>query len=387
MQESLHAGRRRALFSALIVAMLALAAFAVGFGVSVRTAHRIPARQASLPPSGSPGGTGLSFGLDEGGASWQLPGGVLESAMSGTGFGGGFICPLTGLPLGSEKVYGRPLAVVVENHRAARPQFGLSDACLVYEFLAEGGITRFLAIYTHGDVSQIGPVRSARPYLIQTAREYGAVLVHCGGSPEAYAMLSGDPAHIDELRNSSTFWRMKTRRAPHNLLTSTERLLARVAGLGLDERLDREGFGLRFPGWLFSYRPVASPENDGERIVINYGGSYSAEYIYDGKTNRYTRYMAGEPHIDGLSGKPIEVSSVIVQHVETEVVDEAGRLKMDLSGTGKAEVFTGGRRIEGSWRKIGDGRTVFVDGKGQLVRLNPGKVWVQVVPTFARVEG
>lgn len=388
MQESLHTRRRSALISAIIIAVLALIACAVGFGLSVWTAGRA-VRQASLPPSGLAESDfveedGASFGSDEGTTGRQASCGILESAVSGPGLGlGGFICPLTGLPLEGEDVYDVPLAVVIENHRAARPQYGLSDACLVYEFLAEGGITRFLAIYTHGDVEEIGPVRSARPYLIETAREHGAVLVHCGGSPEAYAMLASDPAHIDELRNSSAFWRMKTRSAPHNLLTSTDRLLARAASLG--ERPEKEGLQLRYPGWLFTHRPTASPESDGKRAVISYWGGYKTEYIYHVETNRYTRYMAGRPHVDGLSGKPIEVSSFIVQYVETEVVDDKGRLRMDLSGTGKAEVFTGGRRIEGSWWKIGDGRTIFVDDKGQLVRLNPGKVWVQVVPSSARV--
>ena len=120
---------------------------------------------------------------------WQhAPGGAPgASSPSGT------VCPIDGEPATPQDIQRRPLAVMIENSPQARPQSGLTEACVVYEAITEGGITRFLAVYLHGNPAVIGPVRSARPHFIDLAREYEAAFVHCGESYEALQILQHRP--------------------------------------------------------------------------------------------------------------------------------------------------------------------------------------------------
>src|SRR5205823_9909671 len=122
-----------------------------------------------------------------------------------------------GWPTGvSEPIY--PLAVVVENQALTTPQSGLNRADVVYEALAEGGITRFLALFATQAADIVGPVRSARHYFVYWAAEYLAPLVHVGASPQGYAALSASgTSNYDEIKGAKGFWRTRDRLAPHNL--------------------------------------------------------------------------------------------------------------------------------------------------------------------------
>ena len=110
------------------------------------------------------------------------------------------------------------LAVVVENAPAARPQTRLHEAALVYEVPVEGGITRFLAIYSRAPSGPVGPVRSLRSYLMDLAEAHDVPLVFCGGSPDSLAMVKQKsyPA-INELNGGTGFYRDSARKMPHNL--------------------------------------------------------------------------------------------------------------------------------------------------------------------------
>ncbi|WP_082112183.1 DUF3048 N-terminal domain-containing protein [Paenibacillus sp. DMB20] len=144
-----------------------------------------------------------------------------------------FTAPLTGMPL-KEASSRRPLSVMINNAPAARPQSGLSKADIVYEVLAEGGITRLIAIYqSQTGIEKIGPIRSIRPYLINIGESYGGVLVHAGGSPEAYSIIKKQGKQdMDEIGNAGAyFWRTKDRKAPHNLYSSDEKLREGAAKL------------------------------------------------------------------------------------------------------------------------------------------------------------
>ena len=118
---------------------------------------------------------------------------------------------------------------MIENMVTSRPQSGLDRANLVYEALAEGGITRFLAVFASGEeIEKIGPVRSARTYYLDWAKELSAAYIHVGGSPEALRLIPQyDILDLNQFYNSPNFWRAKERAAPHNLYTSSE-LLARA---------------------------------------------------------------------------------------------------------------------------------------------------------------
>lgn len=273
----------------------------------------------------------------------------------------------------------RPIAVIVENAPQARPQAGLGKADIVYEILAEGGISRFLAIFSSEVVDRVGPVRSARPYFALKAFEHDAIFVHSGGSVEAYTYMRELALdHIDEMRSFQPFWREKERRPPHNLYTSVVSLRQEAQKLGYNRPVKSSGFG------------IASVENpDGKTVStlrINYAGDYEVKFVFQGDDKQYYRFINGNPHLDGSSNTQISCSTVLIQVAEHVVKDEEGRLEIRFVGQGTGWVFSGGRVLPVRWEKknLRD-KTRFYYENGEELRVNPGRVWVEVVDTRTRV--
>lgn len=294
---------------------------------------------------------------------------------------------------GEENLY--PIAVVIENLLEARPQSGLSRASLVFEAEAEGNITRFLAFFNGGvNIEKIGPVRSARPYFIDWAREFSALFVHCGGSPQALAKIANeDIFDINEFYRGEFFWREKARPVPHNIFTSSENLKKYLELKGAWEG--------KFLPWQFKDdAPMAERPEKGE-IKIGFPlPDYVVKWKYNKENNDYTRYMAGRIHKDA-SGEEIKAKNVIVEYVGAQVIDEELRLKMEHIGSGQAIVCLDGRCEKGEWRKpTSEARTRFykiinppldkepvpslsregVGGfPGEEFKLNAGATWIEVV--------
>jgi hypothetical protein len=277
----------------------------------------------------------------------------------------------------------RPRAVMIENLVTIRPQRGLSQANVVYEALAEGGITRFLAIFSSDSLpKEIGPVRSARPYFVHLANEFQSVYFHAGGSPQAVSLLR-DVKTIEDvdsiLGGGPYFQRQKIERATeHNLFINP--LL--IALLFRDRAVKDEG---TFEPWKFKSDPeVEDRPVTEQKIVIDFSSfSYEVEYRYDRTGNRYLRWNGGEPLKDELNGEQISSKNVVVQYVNTKSLgDGKGRLDMTLLGEGRAQVFQDGKAIEATWRKEGaNGRTRFMDANDEEIRFNAGSTWVEVIPT------
>lgn len=270
------------------------------------------------------------------------------------------------------------VAVIVENMVDARPQAGLDRADVVYEALAEGGITRFLALYLTSDAPLIGPIRSARHYYVQWAREYDAALVHIGASPQGFqALWATGLRNLDESRGGA-IWRSRERLAPHNAYSSTEAIRS-----GLGSRAAGGSWGgllFKAPEWRYPGEPVGE-------LNIDYGWNYRVSYAYDPDNNQYLRTMAGSAHSDAESGEQIRASSVVVMTVGSWPMDNEGRLDMGLTGRGKALYFLDGVHVEGTWqRERLDQPTVFLDADGKVMHLNSGPLWIQVVPPGARVD-
>ncbi len=276
----------------------------------------------------------------------------------------------------------RPFAVIIENAPAARPQSGLSQADIVYEIMTEGGITRFLAIFQSEDVEKIGPLRSARPYFVMKAAEHNAVLVHCGGSVEAYTYLQQLALdHIDEMKNFKAFWRSKDRNPPHNLYTSLASLKGEGNKLGYNKPV------------LASYFPVSGNLNLGDeafssakKIEINYTNNYRVSFEYDPTRNIYLRKVNGETHIDALNGNPITSRTLIVQVTKQTVKDEEGRLAINFVGKGRGWACFQGKLIPVIWSKPTlEGKTSYYLENGEKLVMPPGKVWIEVVDEKTKV--
>jgi len=284
---------------------------------------------------------------------------------------------LDGIEVQDENKINPPIfAVQVENMVDSWPLSGLSKANLVYETLVEAGITRFLVLFTEGNsASTIGPVRSARPYYIDWAEEYGALYAHSGGSPEALQIVSNyDVLNLDEFANGKYFWREKSRYAPHNLYTSSD-LLSQYF---IDKEAEVKD---NFETWRFKDEVVLEERPENSIINIDFSSSnYLARWQYLREENSYLRYQ-GEKIKSDKEGGEIKAKNIIVQFTEIIVLDDVGRKRIKTIGSGEAIIFQDGIKIEGGWKKEKRGdRTKFYDKDEVEIKFNPGVTWIEVAP-------
>lgn len=279
-----------------------------------------------------------------------------------------------------------PVAVVIENQTAARPQAGLNKANLVYETLTEGGITRFLSIFASGEVvEKIGPVRSARTVHLNWVKELSALFAHAGGSPEAIQKIpSAGITDLNQMFNSQYFdrdpERLKRLAREHTLYT-TSVLLARAIR---DKEMPLVG---SFEPWLFADEAsLAERPSEPKSIAIEFSTfQYKVEYRYNRETNNYDRYQAEQPHVME-DGSTISVKNVVVQYAPTRLADAEGRLSIETTGEGEAIVFQNGKSISATWKKSApEERTRYVDETGGEIRFVPGSTWIEVLPNDREV--
>ncbi|MDD2352437.1 MAG: DUF3048 domain-containing protein [Atribacterota bacterium] len=285
---------------------------------------------------------------------------------------------ITSLPdaIEKESPFGnRPLAVMIDNASFARPQSGLDKADIVYEVLAEGGITRFLAIYATKEADKVGPVRSARPYFITKTLEHNAIYVHAGESPDAARFIREERIDdINELVHFQPFWRSQDRNAPHNLYASTEQLRDETRRLGYIEMVNKGDYQFEID------REEVLTGRDAQKIDIRYHNDYIVSYQYISDGQRYVRYINGQLHIDAETGRPIDVKNIIIQHSEKKVIDEEGRLSIDFIGEGSGLIIFNGKSEEITWKKESlQSKTLFYNKEGNRLAIQPGNVWIQVI--------
>ncbi|MFA6254649.1 MAG: DUF3048 domain-containing protein [Patescibacteria group bacterium] len=281
---------------------------------------------------------------------------------------------LDGRLIPTEKSALRPIAVMLENHVDSRPLAGLESASIIYESIVEGDITRFLAIFDPQiKATRIGPVRSVRPFFVELAEEWQVVLFHAGGSSDAMYKLTYSPVYsINEISADGIyFWRDPKRNEPHNLFTSADLMKRAITAKEIEARAD-------FSPWLFKKENAASA-NIVSPVKVEFASNpdYQVEYQYNPINNDYTRYLAGEFH-KTESGIILKAKNIIVQYVDYRIIDDYGRLEVNVKSGGVAEIYQDGRKIEGEWKKSG-GRTRFYNQTGEEVEFNPGTIWIELV--------
>ncbi|WP_410771505.1 DUF3048 domain-containing protein [Fontibacillus sp. BL9] len=287
-----------------------------------------------------------------------------------------FTAPLTGMPL-EEPLTRRPLAIMINNAPAARPQSGLGGADIVFEVLAEGGVTRLVSIFhSHAEEAKIGPIRSIRPYMIELGESYHGVLVHAGASNDAYAVLQQQHKEdLDEITNAGAyFWRDKSRKAPHNLYSNVEKLLEGAAKRNYDTE-DPE-----VPAYTFREKDEHITGEPASSVEIKFQlDNYKVTYEYDTETQLYKRSINGSPHTDLDSGETLTAANVVVLGAEHKVLDDVGRLAVDLNLGGEALLFQQGKVIRGQWIHRPDDVIRFVKDNVE-VPFVPGTTYFNVVP-------
>lgn len=283
-----------------------------------------------------------------------------------------FLSPYTGLPLEGELLE-RPLAAMIDNHQQARPQHKLQDASYVYEVIAEGGITRFLAIFHHKSEGKIGPIRSIRPYYAHLARENDAVVAHCGSSRQSVELLRKNGYdHLDEQPNPAYFYREYTLRAPHNLFTDMDRMIDGAEHYQL-YRPTRQA-----PLWEIS-------DNEGEtfgsaeEIEIFFSNYNRVQYRWDEAEGGYRRFINDQPHVDGQDSRQLIVQNVIIQYVPSRLISNVHR-EYSLVGNGEGLFIGNGHPRELRWSKNSfDTVTRFTLEGGQPLKIAPGNTWIHIL--------
>lgn len=286
--------------------------------------------------------------------------------------------PLTGIGT-EEEMAARPILVLIENHKAARPQSGLIDADIVYEILAEGEITRFAAVFHSQQPEVIGPVRSLRPYFAQIAEGMDAMIVHAGYSPAAIEYVQKKKLdRLDEIYGGGAyFWRSKERSKPHNLYTSME-----LIRKGQENRKLRTEWN-QPEAIPFADKDIVMTGEPAEKVRVDYLLGYHVEYEYDAEKETYLRYMAGAPHVDKESEEQIEAANIMIIAASHRVVDNVGRREIDVYGPGKGWIAQKGKVREIVWEQKDGIIRPYING--EEVPLIPGKTWVQVISPDLKV--
>lgn len=297
--------------------------------------------------------------------------------------------PLDGLPVTAAAAALHPIAVMVDDLAAARPQSGFSAASVVWQAPAEGGIPRYMMVFQSQTPAAVGPVRSARDYYIAWAAEWRAVYVHAGGSPQALQTLAAKGNgqlvyNADDFRYEGRYlWRVTTRYPPHNLYTDGRHLrqLAKVVHAPNTPLA---------PAWQFAPDAALADRPAGGSISVAYPYN-RITYRYDQASNTYRRSVTGETvEKDAGTGTPVAPKNVIVMLMHFGPLNDGhpqkGRLEATVVGSGPAWISTNGLTIKGTWRKTSlTAPTRFFGPGGTPVTLTAGQTFVQVLPVGSAV--
>lgn len=282
--------------------------------------------------------------------------------------------PLTGLPV-QEAVTSRPFAVMINNLAPARPQSGMTQADVVWELLAEGGITRFVAVFQSKEFADpIGPVRSIRPYFIEVGDFYEGIHVHAGASNDGFAILRNQKKHdLDEITNAGAFfWRDKTRKAPHNVYTDLEKLREGAAKL-------KYPLEAAVPVLTFSENPDLAQAENATQVDIKFQlSNYKVRYLYDPLAETYERYINDEPHIDKNNNEQLSATNLVVIRTKHRSYDKEGRLEVDLKSGGEAVLIQRGKAIPCEW--VRESGIIRLKKDGKELPFVPGVTYYHVVP-------
>jgi hypothetical protein len=286
-----------------------------------------------------------------------------------------FYSPLTGNLVADQAATTQPVtAIMIENSPDARPQSGLKDSGVVFEAIAEGGITRFAVLYQQEKPTLVGPVRSVRMYYVDWIAAFNASIAHVGGSLAALnEVRNGNYRDIDQFFNGASYYRATDRYAPHNVYTSFDRLDALNAAKGYTSST--------FTGFTRK-DSVAAKVPAATSISVNIsGGLYDSAYAYNATTNTYDRSEGGAPHLDREAGQISPRVVIVMKIPERTVLEDGYREQIDAIGSGQATIFQDGTVQEVTWSKASMlDQIKFTDANSKDVPLARGQTWLTSVP-------
>ena len=278
----------------------------------------------------------------------------------------------------------RPLAVMLGNTKIATPQYGITDADVIYEAAVEGQETRLMAIFQdYANLEKVMSIRSCRHYYVHWALEFDAIYAHYGQAKYAVEILSQDYVNnlsgLDGGVEKVMYKRDSDRKAPHNAYTTGEGIVAGIAYKGYETQHAADYSG--------HYKFV---EDDDQQLFLQ-GGTPAAVvepgylvnkpwFVFDSETGLYKRFQNGAAQTDGNNGKQVEVKNIIVQICEwNRMSSEDEYLNMETMKGGSGYYITNGTAIPVTWKKDSlQSPTRYYKEDGSEIQLNQGKTWVCV---------
>jgi len=301
---------------------------------------------------------------------------------------------LTGLPIEEAYVNRRPIAVVINNLHRALPQSGITSADIIYEVLAEGEVTRLVAIFQSEIPEKIGPVRSTRDYFVDFAFNHDSIFVHHGGSPTGYSRVrDSGVAALDGMNlEGSVFWRDRTypswhwnsgtRPLEHSSYTSRERLERHIESREIRYEInDNPDFGFTFSDTI----PI--PATDfAARVTVPFSAGYTRTFVLDPETRLYMVSNRHGTHDDAETREQAAVTNILIQQTEKRVIDNAGRRSVTTIGEGTGYFITDGLVRPVTWTReslTSPMRWYFENGEPLVMQ--PGRTWINVLQSNAAV--
>jgi Protein of unknown function (DUF3048) N-terminal domain/Protein of unknown function (DUF3048) C-terminal domain len=361
----------------------------------------------------------------------------IENGVIGAGLPKTEECPINGAmyakPVKDIWETRRPITAMVENHVDARPLSGISRADVVYEAVAEGGITRFLGVfYCDAAASDfnLAVIRSARVYYINWAAEYGQnpIFLHWGGAnnicnncyggvkdkgqiaPEVDAFKLLDKigwrngTYGNDMDGQSNIGYPALKRLPNRLSSEKDAAAEHQPTAYIGEvykEAEKRGFAYKnnkgnawdedFVKWQFA---DAKPVSEGQINEIAFSfwankGDYDVVWKYDGTGNSYKRFNGGKEFTDfEYNNKQVEAKNVLIQFVkEKGPVDKEIHMNYDVVGKGEFLLFNNGGVLSGNWKKEGiTSRTQFFDKSGKEASFVKGVIWIEALPSGNKVK-
>lgn len=273
---------------------------------------------------------------------------------------------------------------MIDNHNGAWPQAGLNDAYMVYEIIVEGGETRLMALFKGKDLEKIGPVRSSRHYFLDYAMENDAIYVHFGWSPQAQSDIKKYGINnINGITESSEiFWRVKDKAAPHNAVTSTEKILKSAKAKNYRTTSNQESV------LNYTTDEVTLEEGiDATNVTIPHSTLQKVNYEYDAENKVYKRYARGKTQTDWTTGGAVTTKNIIITFCDNySLNDSKGRQGLNNIGEFDGYYITNGKAIKIKCIKSDRNKqTIYQDSDGNEIKVNDGNTFVNICPKDANV--
>jgi hypothetical protein len=308
------------------------------------------------------------------------------SSTPGTGVGG-VVTPnikedtaiYTGEKISKENYEKVPFMAIIENLKAARPQAGTSEADIVFETMAEGGIPRFMALFQSKRPGTIGPIRSDRAYFNSLAETFKLPFAHCGGSTEALNQIKSKGLEsLNEMKFGKYYWRDKKKKAPHNLFTSSDKLTKLINSKNYNIE---PSFNMNFDSTYWD--KITDKAN---QIVLRFSNYYTTTYDY--KDGIYYKTMNNVKVPDKNNGEQLYAKNIIIQTTKISPIigDPKERVNVKLIGSGAGYVISNGSYVKMLWKKSReDSQIIITDENNQEIKLSPGNTWWEIIDDNSKI--